>query len=52
VTATPAPAATVYLTNPSDKTLSDLVALLKNQVNKLNAKVKKICAVKPKPKGC
>jgi hypothetical protein len=52
VTATPAPAATVYLTNPSDKALSDLVSLLKSQVSSLNAKIKKICAVKPKPKGC
>jgi hypothetical protein len=52
VTATPAPAPTVYLTNPSDKNLSDLVSSLKGQVNLLNAKLKKICAVKPKPKGC
>ena len=52
VTATPAPAPTVYLTNPSDKNLSDLVSSLKSQVNLLNAKIKKICAVRPKPKGC
>ena len=52
VTATPAPAPTVYLTNPSDKTLTDLVASLKGQVSLLNAKLKKICAIKPKPKGC
>lgn len=52
VTATPAPAATVYVTNPSDKTLTDLVASLKAQLTLLNAKLKKICSVKPKPKGC
>jgi hypothetical protein len=54
VTATPAPAPapTVYVTNPSDKNLTDLVASLKSQVNLLNAKLKKICAVKPKPKNC
>ena len=54
VTATPAPAPapTVYITNPSDKNLADLVTSLKGQVNLLNAKLKKICAVKPKPKGC
>jgi hypothetical protein len=50
VTATPAPAPTV--TNPADKNLADLVTSLKGQVNLLNAKLKKICAVKPKPKGC
>jgi hypothetical protein len=48
----PAPAPTVYVTNPSDKNLIDLVTSLKSQVKLLNAKVKRICAVKPKPKGC
>jgi hypothetical protein len=52
VTATPAPAPTVYVTNPSDKNLSDLVTSLQSQVKLLNAKVKRICSVKPKPKGC
>jgi hypothetical protein len=52
VTATPAPAPTVYVTNPSDKNLTDLVTSLKSQVNLLNAKLKKICAVKPKPRNC
>lgn len=52
VTATPAPAPTVFVTNPSDKNLNDLVTSLKSQVNLLNAKLKKICAVKPKPKNC
>ena len=50
--ATPSPAATVYLTNPADQTLKDLNTSLKAQVASLNAKLKKICAVKPKPKGC
>jgi hypothetical protein len=52
VTATPAPAPTVYITNPSDKNLADLVTSLKSQVNLLNAKLKKICSAKPKPKNC
>ena len=52
VTATPAPAPTVYSVNPADQTLSDLVKSLKSQVSLLNSKVKKICSVKPKPKGC
>jgi hypothetical protein len=52
VTATPRPAQTVYVTNPADQTLSDLVASLKSQVNMLNAKLKKVCSVKPKPKNC
>lgn len=50
VSPTPAPAPTV--TNPADKTLTDLVTSLKGQVNLLNAKLQKICTVKPKPKGC
>ena len=49
VTATPAP---IYIENPANKTLTDLVTKLNSQVKLLNAKVKKICAVKPKPKGC
>ena len=52
VTLTPAPAPTVYVTNPADQTLTDLVASLKSQVTLLNTKLKKICSVKPKPKGC
>jgi len=52
VTATPAPAPTVYVTNPSDENLTDLVTSLKSQLRLLNAKVKRICSVKPKPKGC
>ena len=52
VTATPAPAPTVFLTNPADATLADLVTSLNSQVKLLNAKLKKICAVKPKPKNC
>ena len=52
VTATPSPAVTIYLTNPADQTLKDLITSLKAQVTLLNAKLKKICAAKPKPKGC
>ncbi len=52
VTATPTPAPTVYLVNPADQSLTDLVTSLKAEVNLLKAKVKKVCAAKPKPKGC
>jgi len=52
ITATPAPAPTVYVTNPADATLADSVKSLKSQLSKLNSKLKKICAAKPKPKGC
>ena len=52
VTATPEPAPTVYLTNPEDDTLRELVKSLQSQVSMLNSKVKKICSAKPKPKGC
>ena len=61
VTRTPAPAPTVtvtampapiYIENPANRTLTDLVTNLNSEVKALKAKVKKICAVKPKPKGC
>jgi hypothetical protein len=61
VTATPAPAPTVtvtatpapiYIENPADQTLTNLVTQLNSEVKVLKAKVKKICAAKPKPKGC
>jgi hypothetical protein len=52
VTATPAPAPTVYVKNPVDLDLSDSIARLQIQVSTLNAKLKKICAAKRKPKGC
>ena len=49
VTATPAP---IYIENPANRTLTDLVTNLNSEVKALKAKVKKICAIKPKPKGC
>jgi hypothetical protein len=59
VTATPAPAPTVYTVNPADQSLADMMKTLTNvvrsqtsQLSTLNAKLKKICAAKPKPKGC
>ena len=59
VTATPAPAPTVYTVNPADQSLADMVKTLTNvvksqtgQISTLNAKLKKICSAKPKPKGC
>jgi hypothetical protein len=52
VTATPAPGPTVFVKNPSDETLLALVASQKSQIALLNAKLKKICSAKPKPKGC
>jgi len=48
VTATPAPAPTTF----PDKKLTALVTSLNSQIKLLTAKVKKICVVKPKPKGC
>lgn len=52
VTATPAPGPTVFVKNPTDETLLALVASQKSQIALLNAKLKKICSAKPKPKGC
>ena len=52
VKATPTPGPTVFVTNPVDKTLADLVKSLQSQLTVLNMKLKTICAVKPKPKGC
>ena len=52
VTALPAPGPTVYVKNPADLALSDSVARLQMQLSTLNAKLKRICAAKPKPKGC
>jgi cell division septation protein DedD len=52
VTATPAPGPTVFVKNPTDETLFALVVSQKSQINSLNAKLKKICSAKPKPKGC
>lgn len=52
VKVTPAPGTTVYVTNPTDKKLADLVKRLQSQLTLLNLKLKKICAAKPKPKGC
>ena len=52
VGSTPAPAPTVFLNNPADTTLSKSITSLKKEISLLNAKLKKICAVKPKPKGC
>jgi hypothetical protein len=52
ITATPAPAPTVFVANPADKPMSDLIISLKSQVALLNSKLKKICAVKPRPKAC
>jgi hypothetical protein len=52
VTTTPAPAPTIYLTNPADQTLTEIATRLRDQVSSLNAKIKKICGARPKPKGC
>lgn len=48
----PSPAPTVYVTNPVDQSLTTLVTTLTSQVKALNAQLKRICSVKPKPKGC
>lgn len=49
---TPSPVPTIYLTNPADKELSALIKSKTSELNSLTSKLKKICAVKPKPKGC
>jgi len=52
VTAKPDPGPTVYVTNPADIVLQDLVSSLKSQVSLLEKRLKKICATRPKPRGC
>lgn len=61
VTATPLPAPTVTVTaRPVQavtdwaqmETLKGELAIVKNEIKALNTKLKKICSVKPKPKGC
>jgi hypothetical protein len=61
VTAKPLPAPTVTVTAQPVQAITDWaqmetlkaeLAIVKNDLRALNAKVKKICAVKPKPKGC
>jgi hypothetical protein len=58
VTATPSPAPTVTVTaRPAidgvDVALLNTKILgINNQLKTLNTKLKKICGVKPKPKGC
>lgn len=49
ITETPEP---IYITNPADKRLSDLVAKLMLQIKSLSVKLEKICSAKPKPKNC
>jgi hypothetical protein len=54
VTATPAPTTAVGAVTAwaEMETLKAQVAIARNDVKALQAKLKKICAVKPKPKGC
>ena len=66
VTATPAPAPTVTVTatpapaKPTQsitdwaamETLKGELAIVKNELKVVNTKLKKICAVRPKPRGC
>jgi hypothetical protein len=52
VTATPLPAPTVYISNPADESLRNQIIVLRTQVSQLEKKLKKVCAAKPKPKGC
>lgn len=52
ITVTASPAPTVYVENPADLSLSDSMKRLQAQLSILTAKLKKICAAKPKPKGC
>ena len=58
VTATPAPAPTVTVAAKSTfsdfdvQSLNSKLAIALMDLKSLNTKIKKICAVKPKPKGC
>jgi hypothetical protein len=52
VTTTPVPATTVYISNPVNENLKALISSLNSEISQLKTKIKKICAVKPKPKGC
>ena len=59
VTANPLPAPTVTVTAPADTSMEINYSVLlskyealKAQVTTINAKLKKICSVKPKPRGC
>jgi hypothetical protein len=61
VTAMPAPAPTVTVTAKPVQEITDWalmeslkaeVAIAKNDLKAVNAKLKKICSAKPKPKGC
>ena len=61
VTAKPLPAPTVTVTAQPVQAITDWaametlkgeLAILKNDLRAVNAKLKKICGVKPKPKGC
>ena len=52
VTARPSPASTVYVSNPVDEELRTLVSNLNAEVSQLKKRLKKICGVKPKPRGC
>jgi hypothetical protein len=58
VTATPAPAPTVTVTarptidGVDVALLNTKISGINNQLKTLNAKIKKICSAKPKPKGC
>lgn len=61
VTAQPTPAPTVTVTaqptqSTTDRlaiqTLSESLSIIQNELNVLKVKIKKICAFKPKPKGC
>jgi hypothetical protein len=54
VTATPLPTSAVGAVTAwaEMETLKAQVAMANNDLRALKAKLKKICAVKPKPKGC
>lgn len=51
VTVTAAPQ-TVYVTNPADADIQAKLIVLQAKYSVLESKLKKICAAKPKPKGC
>lgn len=51
-TSAPVPSPTIYVTNPVDESLKQQISRLKNQLDILEKKLRKVCASKPKPKGC
>ena len=52
ITAQPSPAPTVTITAQPSNSNVESIGTLKAQIKILQTRLKKICAIKPKPKGC